>query len=39
MYNYECIEECPIGYRAGADNYSEECNPSIHSKYCVNNIN
>ena len=37
MHNYECLEECPIGYRIGLNNYCEECEPSLHCKYCTNN--
>ena len=39
MYNYECLEECPIGYRIGDNNYCEACEPSIHCRYCTNNKN
>ena len=39
MHNYECLIECPIGYRIGTNNYCEACESSIHCKYCTNNKN
>ena len=34
MYNYECLKECPSGYRIGTDNYCEACESSLNCKYC-----